>query len=127
MIREEVLDWWKQAHADLKAARDSAAQEHYEWACFQSQQAAEKALKALYIHRKRTTIATHNIVRTAQELRAPRVVGDAAKLLNADYVMARYPDAANGVPAEQYTEAMAREHVGAAETVLRWVSGFLKP
>lgn len=125
-MREEVLDWWKQAQADLAAARDSAAQEHFEWACFQSQQAAEKALKALYIHRKRTTITTHNIVKTAQELQAPRAVVDAAKELNADYVMARCPDAANGIPAEQYTDAMARDHVEAAARVLRWVNGFLK-
>jgi HEPN domain-containing protein len=42
-------DWLKQADSDLSAAEDSASSNHYEWACFQAQQAAEKALKALII------------------------------------------------------------------------------
>ncbi|CAG0995216.1 MAG: HEPN domain-containing protein [Candidatus Methanoperedens sp.] len=42
-------DWLKQADSDLCAAEDSASSNHYEWACFQAQQAAEKALKALII------------------------------------------------------------------------------
>lgn len=40
-------DWLKQAYSDLQAAEDSAGSDHHEWACFQAQQAAEKALKAL--------------------------------------------------------------------------------
>ncbi|MDD5616722.1 MAG: HEPN domain-containing protein [Candidatus Methanoperedens sp.] len=44
-------DWLKQAHSDLDAAEDSAGSSHFEWACFQAQQAAEKALKALIISR----------------------------------------------------------------------------
>lgn len=36
-----------QALRDLKAARDSANSENYEWASFQAQQSAEKAVKAL--------------------------------------------------------------------------------
>jgi HEPN domain-containing protein len=36
--------WLAQARWDLKAARDSAAAGNFEWACFQAQQAAEKAL-----------------------------------------------------------------------------------
>jgi HEPN domain-containing protein len=42
-------DWLKQADSDLCAAEDSASSKHYEWACFQAQQAAEKSLKALII------------------------------------------------------------------------------
>lgn len=42
-------DWLKQADSDLGASEDSAISKHYEWACFQAQQAAEKALKALII------------------------------------------------------------------------------
>ena len=38
--------WFDQARADLAAAEDSAATRHHEWACFQAQQAGEKALNA---------------------------------------------------------------------------------
>ncbi len=44
---EEAKRWLTQAKRDLKAAKDSARNENYEWACFQAQQAAEKTVKAL--------------------------------------------------------------------------------
>lgn len=125
-MREEVRNWFLQAKADLSAADDSGKSGHYEWACFQGQQAAEKALKALYIHRKRTAIVTHNVVTLAQALRAPKAVVEAARELNADYVAARYPDAANGVPAEQYSREIAERHFRLARKVLQWVKRFLK-
>lgn len=40
-------DWLRQAKADLKAAEDSLRARHYEWACFQAQQSAEKSAKAI--------------------------------------------------------------------------------
>lgn len=44
----EARRWLKQAFADRGAAEASLASGHFEWACFQAQQAAEKALKALW-------------------------------------------------------------------------------
>jgi HEPN domain-containing protein len=35
-------DWWSQAERDLEHARESAAAERHEWACFAAHQAAEK-------------------------------------------------------------------------------------
>ena len=125
-MREEVRNWLFQAKADLDAADDSGKSGHFEWACFQSQQAAEKALKALYIHRKRTAIVTHNMVTLAHALRAPAKIVEAARELNADYVAARYPDAANGIPAEQYSREIGERHFQAAKGVLQWVKRFLK-
>ena len=43
-------DWLRQALRDLEHARRSLEMGDYEWACFASQQAAEKAVKALYQH-----------------------------------------------------------------------------
>lgn len=42
-------DWLKQAERDFKAAQDSLRAGNYEWAVFQSIQAAEKALKAVLL------------------------------------------------------------------------------
>jgi HEPN domain-containing protein len=44
---KESLRWFKQAEKDLKAAKNSLQSADYEWACFQAQQAAEKALKSI--------------------------------------------------------------------------------
>ncbi len=38
--------WCDQARADIAAAVDSTAAGHHEWACFQAQQAGEKALNS---------------------------------------------------------------------------------
>jgi len=43
-----VRDWMRQAEKDLGHARRSLDGGDYEWACFSAQQAAEKAVKALY-------------------------------------------------------------------------------
>ncbi len=42
-------DRLKQALRDLEHARKSIDLRDYDWACFSSQQAAEKALKAVYL------------------------------------------------------------------------------
>ncbi len=44
---EEAKRWFLQALRDLEAARNSLRSGYYEWACFQAQQSAEKAIKAL--------------------------------------------------------------------------------
>jgi len=41
-------DWIRQAERDLKRAKLDIENAFYEWACFTSQQAAEKSVKALY-------------------------------------------------------------------------------
>lgn len=46
-IVDRSADWLKQAEKDLRAAEDSAQAGHHEWTAFQTQQSAEKAVKAL--------------------------------------------------------------------------------
>jgi HEPN domain-containing protein len=45
---ERSTDWYRQAERDLKSAQSQLDAEFFEWACFIAQQAAEKAVKALY-------------------------------------------------------------------------------
>jgi len=49
--RTEFRQWLAQAKYDLSAARQSTKNGSYEWACFQAQQAGEKALKAFLLRR----------------------------------------------------------------------------
>src|SRR5437870_2705950 len=46
-------DWMAQGERDLEVARTAAREGFHEWACFASQQAAEKALKAAHLSRLR--------------------------------------------------------------------------
>jgi HEPN domain-containing protein len=50
-----------QAKKDLQSARNSLASEDFEWACFQAQQSAEKALKAVLYGRGMRRIITHSV------------------------------------------------------------------
>src|ERR1700674_3663622 len=41
-------DWFRQAEADLRHARNARDDGDYDWSAFASHQAAEKAIKAVY-------------------------------------------------------------------------------
>ncbi|MCC6002725.1 MAG: HEPN domain-containing protein [Thermofilum sp.] len=65
---EEGKRWFAQARRDLKAAHDSAEAGNYEWCCFQAQQVAEKAVKAL-LHVLGRHGWGHSVVELLGELR----------------------------------------------------------
>jgi len=120
-VREEIENFWRQAQADLKNARltlDGCA--HYLCA-FLCQQAAEKALKALHMLKKRSLPHTHNIIQMAEALGAPERLLSFTREMNPDYVQTRYPDAANGVPADNYDERIAKSRLSHAEEIVEWV------
>jgi len=45
---ERSADWIDQARGDLQHVRSDVEGAFYDWACFSAQQAAEKAVKALF-------------------------------------------------------------------------------
>lgn len=48
-LREEAIRWFEKAEYDIEAAKDNLIKDRYNWACFIAQQAAEKAVKSIYI------------------------------------------------------------------------------
>ena len=101
--------WFEQAQADLRAATLSASGGAHEWACFQSQQAGEKALKAVLYGRGFTTIITHSLRRLLRECAAFdetfRVLEEAARLLDQHYIATRFPtDLDKELPPTRYYE-----------------------
>lgn len=114
-----------QALRDIKAARDSMAAGNYEWACFQAQQAAEKAVKALlYAHG--VSPWGHSIVELLDELsrreEVPERIYVDARELDRHYIPSRYPNAfESGYPGMYYDRPTAERAVRAAEEILSWV------
>jgi len=119
-MREEVANNWAQAQEDLETARVLLKAERYYASVFFSQQASEKALKALYVQRKRELPKTHNLVELAIELKAPEEVMSAAQELTPDYLVTRYVNAAAGVPAQMYNSESAKVHLDYAKAVMEW-------
>jgi HEPN domain-containing protein len=47
-VVSRARDWFRQSLRDLELAERIMYADYYEWACFVAQQAAERAVKALY-------------------------------------------------------------------------------
>lgn len=118
-------DWLKQADSDLCAAQDSASSNHYEWACFQAQQAAEKALKALIIS-KGSESRIHSIKFLLSNLPENVCVSDqiqnAARELDKHYIPTRYPDSfSTGIPKDFFTLDDAQRAISDARKIIEFV------
>ncbi len=124
-MREEIKNTWIQSTEDLKTAELNIEIDRFYASVFFSQQAAEKALKSLYIHQIGKLPKTHNLVGLANDLKAPDEVIEACQELNPDYVTTRYVDAANGVPAHMYSRKSAITHLEYARTVIAWTQKHL--
>ncbi len=122
--KQEAQRWLDQARADLKAAEASLAAGSYEWACFQAQQAGEKAVKAFW-YRNGEDPWGHSITRLVQDY--PESSGQSfllnlapqAKALDKLYIPTRYPNGLPGsIPADVFTEQEARVAIDTARQVI---------
>ncbi|MDI6701480.1 MAG: HEPN domain-containing protein [Methanothermobacter wolfeii] len=122
VMRREVYNWWKQAEKDFEGAAKNLKINEYYITAFLSQQAAEKSLKALYIHKKRASPgSTHSLIFLANELNVPEEFMSGLRKLNPDFIITRYPDAAQGLPYELYDREIAEERLEIAGRVMEWV------
>jgi HEPN domain-containing protein len=126
---ERARDWLEQAISDVKHAENDVAGEYYEWACFSAQQAAEKALKALY--QKHNQIAWGHSVRELLEgltelLSVPDELKRAGKLLDKYYIIARYPNGfASGSPKDYFSENEAQDAISSAREIISFCKDHL--
>jgi len=120
-MRKEAEQWLKQAESDLKNANLLFENKAYDVAAFLSHQIAEKALKSKILKaNKELPLKTHNLKELGEVANCPIDVMVALRDLTPHYIVSRYPDAANGVPAELYTENTAKKCMENAELVLKW-------
>ena len=119
-MRRETSRLWEQALHDLNTAEKLLGIGIYYASVFFSEQAAERALKALHLEKKRRMEFTHDLIELAETLGAPAEVMRSAAELSPDYVITRYPDAANAIPARLYNADSARVHLECAQEVIGW-------
>lgn len=121
-------DWLAQAVRDLEKAEIDIQYEYWEWACFTAQQAAEKAVKALLMHRGQDAWghAITPMLRALTDLDVPAQLLEHAQLLDTFYIPTRYPNGfPQGKPADYYNAVMAREALDAANNLLRFCQDHL--
>ncbi|RJP29408.1 MAG: HEPN domain-containing protein [Actinobacteria bacterium] len=119
-------DWLDQAERDLEKAGLDMQQEFYEWACFTSQQAAEKAVKALGMY-KNIGIWGHSITAAlrslAESIAIPEEIISLGQKLDAYYIPTRYPNGFDmGKPSDYFNAGMSSEALDAADKII----GFCK-
>ena len=123
---EDPREWLRRARSNLARASQGQVTPEvlFEDACFDAQQAAEKALKALFVLKGAQVPRTHSIgelvtVLATFEFDVPAGVQEASALT--DYaVAARYPGPAEPVLLEDFQKAVAL-----ATTVVNWAAGIV--
>lgn len=122
-------DWLWQAKRDVEHARASAEAAFYEWACFAAQQAAEKALKAVFQRRGADAwghLLADLVTALPADINVPPELMERAKELDKHYITPRYPNAlAHGAPGQSYTQGEAKRAIENAERILQFCEGHI--
>jgi HEPN domain-containing protein len=129
-VRDEARWWLNTAEGDLGAAQDLLDTGRFNLCAFHSQQAAEKALKAVLAargtaHRGHACLDLVNALQDGGVELPPGIEGSARRL-DLHYVQSRYPNGLGGDPTRYYDETMGRECLEHAETILRFARAELR-
>ncbi|RTI02809.1 DNA-binding protein [Thermus scotoductus] len=128
---ERSRDFILQAKRDLEHARFALEKGFYEWAAFSAQQAAEKAVKAVFQHLGAVAWG-HSVLGLLEELAKRHPVSEAlldgASELDKAYIPTRYPDALpEGAPFERYRRPEAERLLRHAEEIYEFCQSLLPP
>jgi HEPN domain-containing protein len=124
LMPERSHDWFRQAEADLRHARHARDASDYDWAAFASQQASEKAIKALFQHLHLDAwghVLSALLSSLPEAVRPDTALIDRAKELDKHYIPTRYPNGfERGAPVDFYTCKEAEEAIANAEVLLEF-------
>ena len=119
-----IHDWLKQADADLSHSRNALKAGDFEWSCFAAQQAAEKAVKALFLklgmdaREHAVSILLGNL---PQGLQVTEALLEGAKTLDKHYILARYPSGFDaGAPTDFYTKREGEGAIDCAAAIIEF-------
>ena len=122
--RHEADRWLRQALADVQAAENSLRGGSCEWACFQAQQAGEKAIKAVWFASGADPWG-HSLTQLVCDFPVPTgrdrlmTILEAAKTLDKFYIPTRYPNGLpDSIPADVYTAGDAKRALDAVALVI---------
>ena len=118
--KEEPNKWMEKAERDLMSANVNSEQGIFDVAAFLAHQAAEKALKTLYIVKFKRLWKIHDLNELGKSIGAPKTILVACDALNPHYIQTRYPTETT------YTKEMAEDAIKNSEKVIEWSKKSLK-
>ena len=121
---DDPREWLNRARSNLALAKNRVPDAYLEDLCFEAQQAAEKAIKALLIRSEVDFPYVHDLARLLSLLEEagepiPDIVRKAGEL-TPYALITRYPGPARPVTQEEYEDA-----VKTSEAVVQWTEGRL--
>lgn len=120
-MRKETENWWKQAFKDMESAKRIMELGEYHVSAFLSQQAVEKALKALLIEATGNFPRIHDVVELSRRVKAPSRIIELCAMINPAYTSTRYPDVASDFNKDEVDEILK-----SAMEILEWIKKELK-
>lgn len=118
---EEHREWFEKAENDLKAANYNHDGGLFDISAFLSQQAIEKALKALSLKKFKKINKVHDLVTLGKNVGLPVKFLNYCKEITAAYIYTRYPD----IPKIENLEVTAKDFINQAEEILEWTRRLL--
>lgn len=127
----EAARWLKQAEYDLQVAQYDAAGGYHANACFNAQQAAEKALKAFLYRQGARQVTGHSVGELCKHAgkfrKGFQSLVARAKKLDRYYIPTRYPNGLpGGVPSESYDASDSKLALELASEVINTVKPFVE-
>ena len=117
-------DWLAQADHDLKHARNAQQDGDYDWACFAAHQAAEKAVKGLFLALEGEAWGhslTSLVEDLAKRMSVPDELRQRARQLDKHYIPTRYPNGFDsGAPGDFYTKPEAEGAIADADAIIEF-------
>ncbi len=126
-MRDEIERWLLQSEEELSTAEASLNSGKWFAVAFWCQQAVEKALKALFLFKKKESSGTtHSLTYLGRELGIPTEFWDGLRDLTKEYYLSRYPDASEDVPFKMYNSEDASRYLKFSRLLIKWVKLQLK-
>ena len=118
-------DWFKQAIRDLQQAEDSQKTGRHEWACFASQQAAEKAVKALHLFLGQEAwghVVAFLLRELPENIEVSQEILEKAQVLDNFYIPTRYANGhPSGAPFEHYGSLQSTQAIQYASEIIEFI------
>ena len=114
-MREESKEWLRKAQEDYETAAYLLKGNKHHGAAFFSQQAAEKALKAIQIEKLGRFDRSHDLVLLASSVGAPKKIIEVCAKLSPHYVSTRYPDVQ-----EIHSQELTKNLLVCSKEVVEW-------
>ena len=125
-FKAEGARWLRQARQDLEDAGFARDGSRFNLACFMSQQAAEKAIKAFLYHRGAEDVWSNSLIDLCEDAKLFEMFFDTikseARQLDKYYEITRYPHhLPGGIPSEAFDRIDAERAMELAQLVVDFV------